>query len=576
MRKVLQYLKGSVFLTILAPCLMVLEVIMDLLQPTLMSQIIDVGVAAGDLGYVYRTGLWMLLVAVLGFGGGAGCSLASTVACNNFGAKLRSALFAKIQTFSFREIDKFKTSSLITRMTNDITQVQMALMMFLRMMVRAPLTCLGGVVMAMRLNLRLSTIFLVAMPVLLVAILFIVRKASPMFGVMQNKIDRVNTVMRENLLGVRVVKAFVSEDKERARFNTANTDLTDWSIRAINIIMIMWPILSLIMNVSVIAVLWFGGQMTLAGEMQVGEIMAFINYLTQILMSMMMVVMLMVQTTRAKASLGRIVEVMDTQSSIADPAQPVKPQRFDVEFRDVSFAYNATDPEPVLKHISFRAEPGQTVGIIGGTGSGKSTLIGLIPRLYDVSEGQVLIGGVDVRDMALVDLRRHIGVVMQENTLFAGTVEENLRWGSPDGSREELDAAIRDAQAYEFLSTMPAGIQSEVEQRGKNFSGGQKQRLSLARTFVKNPDILILDDSTSAVDMATEARIQRSIKTKKGMLTFIIAQRISAISDADLILVLDDGAISAMGTHRELLQDSPIYRAIAVSQLGEEALQHVG
>lgn len=550
---------------------------MDLMQPTMLEDIIDIGVATGDISYVLSAGGKMLCFALLGVIGGCGCTLFSSMASMDFGTRLRSDMYGHIQTFSFAEIDRFKTSSLITRLTNDVTQLQNMVLMLLRMAVRAPLTCLGGIVMALVVCPTLSPVLLVAVPVLFVFILFIVKKTFPLFMKMQQKIDRVNTVMRENLLGVRVVKAFVGEKQEEARFAVANDDLMNFSIRAQKLTMLLWPVVTLVMNLSIVAVLWFGGSASIEGKIESGQLIAFMNYILQVLSSVMMTVMLIINFSRAKASAQRINEVMDTRSSILDPTTWEEPRDFSVSFEDVCFRYDPEDPGYVLQHLTFTAREGETVGIIGGTGSGKSSMIGLIPRFYDVTEGSVRIGGVDVRNIPLDRLREHIGVVMQDSTLFSGSVEDNLRWGASDAAEQQMNAAMRDAQAYEFVSALPQGLQSEVEQRGKNFSGGQKQRLSIARTLIKQPDILILDDSTSAVDMSTEAKIQTALKQhrKPGGIVFLIAQRISAIADADQILVLDGGRLIAKGTHKQLLKGCDIYRSIAVSQLGEEVLEYV-
>jgi ATP-binding cassette subfamily B protein len=566
-------MKGAVLLALLAPAVMAVEVFMDILQPTYMAEIIDVGVTGGNIPFIWDRGKMMLLVAVIGTAGGMGCTIFSSIAAMRFGANMRQGLFDKIQTLSFKEIDGFTTSSLVTRLTNDVTQLQMMLMMGLRMLVRAPLSCIGGLVMAYLLSPRMSLIFAAALPLLFFAVLFVVRKAFPLFTEIQKKVDRVNTVMRENLLGVRVVKAFVGQEHERERFKTANTDLMDWSLRAANLTILLMPIVFLIMNVSIVALFWFGGNMAIAGEFETGKIMAFVNYLAQALFSLMMVVMIMMNVSRAKASSDRINEVLDIENSITDPAQALHMNGCTVEFDHVSFRYGEDDPEYVLNDICFTAQEGQTVGIIGATGSGKSTLVSLIPRLYDVSEGAVRIGGTDVRSLSRVDLRRTVGMVLQDSILFAGTVRDNLRWADDECDFSVIEQAAEDAQAGEFLSAQGMGYDAVVEQRGKNFSGGQKQRLSIARTFARRPKVLILDDSTSAVDTATEAKIRQAIAGRRdSSIVFIIAQRISAISRADKIIVLDQGRISGMGTHEELLAQNEIYRGIAVSQLGEEVL----
>ena len=573
MKKIVKYINGSWPLVFLAPLLMVLEVMCDLMQPTLMSEIVDVGIASGEISMVWSTGLKMLGVALLGIVGGAGCTILSSKASFDAAARLRQGMFDKIQTFSFKEIDKLQTSSLITRLTNDVTIMQQTLRAVLCMMVRAPLTCVGGLVMAIAISRQLSMIFVVAIPVLAIAVTIVALHTFPMFAKMQQKIDRVNTVMRENLLGVRVVKAFVGQEKEKERFQGANEDLMNWSLQAMNRMIVLMPIVTAVMNFSVVALLWFGGNLVNIGHLEVGKIMAFMTYLMQVLGSLMMAVMMMMQFSRAKVAADRCSEVLTTESSIVDPAKPKEVTDFTVRFDHVNFSYNDTDPEPVLKDVTFTAKPGQRVGIIGNTGSGKSTLVSLIPRLYDVTDGSVSIGGVDVRDLDMDALRRHIGVVLQESTLFSGNIESNLRWGGGDCDVERLSSALDDAQATEFVSKLPDGISSIVEQRGKNFSGGQKQRLSIARTFAKEPDILILDDSTSAVDTETEAKLQQALRRRVGRgVTFVIAQRVSAIADSDLILVMEDGAIVGQGTHQELIRNNEVYRGIVASQWGEEAI----
>ena len=573
MKKMAKYINGSWLLVIIAPLLMVLEVFCDLMQPTLMSEIVDVGIASGDLAKVWTTGGKMLTVALLGTIGGAGCTMLSAKASLDSAARLRQAMFDKIQTFSFKEIDKLQTSSLITRLTNDVTILQQTLRSVLCMMVRAPLSCIGGMVMAIIISPKLSLIFAAAIPIMALGAAFILPRVFPMFAEMQKKIDRVNTVMRENLLGVRVVKAFVGQEREKQRFNYSNEDLMNWAMSAMKKMMVMMPVITAVVNLSVVALLWFGGVLVKAGEMEVGKIMAFMTYLMQVLSSVMFAGMMMMQFSRAKVAMDRCNEVLETEPSIKDPVDSKVPDGFAVEFDHVCFAYNDTDPEPVLKDITFTAKPGQRVGIIGNTGSGKSTLVSLIPRLYDVSSGAVRIGGVDVRDMDMDTLRNHIGVVLQESVLFSGDIESNLRWGGGDCEEAELHRALNDAQATEFVSKLEDGIAHAVEQRGKNYSGGQKQRLSIARTFAKNPDILILDDSTSAVDTETEAKLQAALRARLGNgVTFVIAQRVSAIADADLILVMEDGAIVGMGTHQELVKNNENYRGIVASQWGEEAI----
>ena len=571
-----KYLKGSaIACAIIAPLCMMVEVYMDLLQPTFLSQIIDVGVANGDLHYVLTIGFKMIIVAIVGAIGGMLCSTFAAVAAMSLGERLRQGLFNKIQELSFLEIDKLKTSSLITHLTNDITQIQQMFLMSLKIAVRAPLLAIGGIFMAVRLSTKLSTVFLISIPLIVVGIVIILKKSLPLFTTVQSKIDNVNTVMRENILGIRVIKSFTLEGNENKRFNEVNDDLKESSIKSQNMNMILWPFASLIMNLSVVAILWFGGNLVNTGGLEIGKIMAFINYLTQIMFSTIMVINIMMNVSRAKASADRVNKVFNTESSIVEADNAKDINEFDIEFKNVSFRYNKNS-ENVLENISFKAKEGETIGIIGSTGCGKSSLVSLIPRLYDVTEGEILIGGVNIKDIKLNTLRDKIGVVLQESILFSGTIEDNLKFGNKNATTEMMEESAINAQAYEFISTKEDGYQSKVEQRGKNLSGGQKQRLSIARTLIKNPKILIMDDSSSALDMATEAKLQNDIKTNMTDSTvFIIAQRISGVMDADKIIVMDEGQIVDIGTHEELLQSSEIYRSIAVSQLGEEVLENV-
>ena len=576
MTKLLKYIKGNAIIyAILAPLMMFIEVIMDLNQPKLMSDIIDIGVANGDISYVLNIGFKMIVVAFIGILGGMLCGIFATLASMNMGKNIRQALFDKIQSLSFLEIDKFKTSSLITRLTNDVTQFQNMVMMALRGMVRSPLICLGGIIMSLTISIKLSMIFLIAIPLIILSVTLITSKSIPFFTEMQKKIDNVNLVMRENLLGVRVVKAFAIEDKVRQRFSNANEELMDTSIKAQEVTILLWPLVTLIMNLSVVAVLWFGGNYVNNGSLEIGKIMAFINYLVQIMGSLNMLVMIIINFSRAKVSAERINEVLDIESSIKDRENTEKIENFDVEFKDVYFKYNK-DGEYVLKDISFKASEGEKIGIIGPTGSGKSSLISLIPRLYDTTSGSVMIGNKDVRSLKIKDLRKIIGVVLQDTTLFSGSIADNLRFGMEDANEEMMDSATRDAQAFEFINSSNEGYNREVGQRGKNLSGGQKQRISIARTLIKNPKILILDDSSSALDMETESKLQNSLKNRmKDSTVFLIAQRISAVMDSDKIIVLDNGEIAAIGTHKELIKNCEIYRSIAISQLGEEAVLNV-
>ena len=576
MIKLLKYIKGSAIIyTILAPLMMFIEVIMDLNQPKLMADIIDIGVANGDINYVLNVGFKMIVVAFIGILGGMLCGIFATLASMNMGKNMRQGLFDKIQSLSFLEIDKFKTSSLITRLTNDVTQVQNMVMMALRGMVRSPLICLGGIIMAFSISVKLSVLFLIAIPLIILTVTVITSKSIPFFTEMQKKIDNVNLVMRENLLGIRVVKAFVIESKVGERFNYANEELMDTSIKAQKITILLWPLITLIMNLSVVAVLWFGGNYVNNGSLEIGKIMAFINYLVQIMGSLNMLIMIIINFSRARVSANRINEVLEVESSIKDREDACEINNFDVEFKDVYFKYNK-DGEDVLKGISFKAKEGEKIGIIGATGSGKSSLVSLIPRLYDTTSGSVMIGNKDVKNLRMKDLREVIGVVLQDTILFSGSIADNLRFGMENANEEMMESAAKDAQAFEFIISSNEGYNREVGQRGKNLSGGQKQRVSIARTLIKNPKILILDDSSSALDMATEAKLQSSIKNKmKDSTVFLIAQRISAVMDSDKIIVLDNGEIAAIGTRNELIKNCEIYRSIAISQLGEEAVLNV-
>ena len=576
MTKLLKYIKGNAIIyVILAPLMMFIEVIMDLNQPKLMSDIIDIGVANGDINYILNVGFKMIIVAFLGILGGMLCGFFSTLASMSMGKNMRQGLFNKIQSLSFSEIDQFKTSSLITRLTNDVTQVQNMVMMALRGMVRSPLICLGGIIMSLSISVKLSFIFLIVIPLIILSVIIITAKATPFFTTMQKKIDNVNLVMRENLLGVRVIKAFAIEDKVKERFSYANDELMSSSIKAQSVTILLWPVVTLIMNLSVVAILWFGGNYVNEGSLEMGKIMAFINYLIQIMSSLNMLVMTIINISRAKVSASRINEVLDVESSIKDKEGAKKISKFNIEFKDVYFKYNK-DGDYVLKGISFKAEEGEKIGIIGATGSGKSTLISLIPRLYDTSSGTVIIGDEDVRNLKIDELRSLIGVVLQETILFSGSIEENLKFGKEDATEEMLISSVKDAQAFEFINANNEGFNRDVGQRGKNLSGGQKQRVSIARTLIKNPKILILDDSSSALDMETEAKLQKSIKRRmKDSTIFLIAQRISAVMDSDKIIVLDNGEIVAIGNHDELIKECEIYRSISISQLGEEAVMNV-
>ena len=576
MIKLFKFFKGSaVICAILAPLVMILEVAMDLLQPTLLSNIIDIGVANHDLNYVLITGLKMIIAAIVGLFAGAGCSFLAAIAAIKLAEEVRQGLFDKIQTLSFLELDKLKTSSLITRLTNDVTQIQQMTNMLLRMMVRAPSTAIGGLVMAIILSKELSKIFVVAIPIILIVVMIILKKSFPLFKKMQQKIDNINLVMRESILGIKIIKALVIEDKQKDRFNDANEELTMASIKSQSMNLLLLPISTFIMNLTVVSVLWFGGNMFVSGNIEIGKIMAFINYLLQIMASIMMVINCMIMFSRAQVSAARINEVLDTKTSIENKENCEEVKSFDIEFKNVFFKYN-DHSDNVLEDISVKIKEGEKVGIIGSTGCGKTSFVNLIPRLYDATSGEILIGGVNVKNINIKQLREDVAIVLQESILFSGDIKSNLKLGNKNASEEELISASKDSQAYEFIMNKDNKFDEAVEQRGKNLSGGQKQRLSIGRTLIKNPKIFIMDDSSSALDMATEARLQTSIRNRmKDNTVLIIAQRISAVMDLDKIIVMDDGKISDMGSHKELLERSEIYRSIAVSQLGEEVLVSV-
>ena len=572
MKKLFKYLKPYMLPTLLAPLFMLLEVAMDLMQPALMSRVIDVGVANADKAYIVRTCILMFVCALLGVTGGLGNMYFSTRAGYGFARDLRSDLYRRIQSFSFSDIDRFKTGSLVTRTTNDVTQIQNAFTNCIRMLVRAPFLCIGGVVMVLVLNAKLSLVVLAAIPFLTAMIVFLLKRGRPLFTSMQEKLDRVNTVMQENLSGIRVVKAFARADHEKAKFKVANDDLCDSTMRAMMMMSMAFPLINLIMNATMILMYAFGGSMVFRGELTPGEIMAFSNYIMQILMSLTMSSFMLMFLSRAGVSIRRVLEVLNTQSDIVDgPDADAAVTRGEVAFDHVSFAYPGQSGN-VLSDITFTARAGETVAILGSTGSGKSTLISLIPRLYDASAGSVKIDGRDVRAYHLNTLRGAIGVALQESVLFTGTIEENLRWGDENASPEEIRHAAAIAQADPFVEKLADGYQTELGQRGVNLSGGQKQRLCIARALAKRPRILILDDSTSAVDLATEAEIQKGLRGAFGDMTvFIIAQRISSVMDADRILVMENGRVIDSGKHEELKKRCEVYREIVVSQLGEEA-----
>ncbi len=567
------YLKPYWKQAVIAPLLMVVEVVCDLMLPRLLQTIVDEGIAQSDMELVWRTGVLMVIVTAVGAVGGIGCTVFAVRASMNFGADLRSAVYRKVQTLSFGNLDRIGTAELVTRLTNDVNQVQELLLMALRILVRSPLLMVGSLIMAVVTSPRLALLLAVLMPLLILMLAIVIRRAFPLYQLIQKKLDRVNEVIQENLSGVRVVKAFVRSDHEKRRFRSANEGLTDTSIQAMRISVVTGPFMMLAINLGVVAVVWFGGIKAIGGTMTAGTIIAFVNYLRQALMSLMMVSMLMIRISRAQASGRRVVDVLASEAEVQD--RPGALGRFSpqgrVAFEHVTFGYNGG--EPVLQDISFVAEPGQTVALLGATGSGKSSLINLIPRFYDVDSGRVTIDGIDVRDIPQADLRAAIGVALQDTVLFSGTIYDNIRQGRDGATEAEITAAARAAQAHDFITALPDGYDTQLGQRGVNLSGGQKQRLAIARALVRQPVILILDDSTSAVDVETESKIQAALgEIMRDRTSFIVAQRISTVLKADKILVLDDGRIAAEGTHQELMASSPVYREIYESQLGSGVL----
>lgn len=557
-------------LAILAPLLMLLEVSAELAMPKIMTYMINQGVGMGNTALIAKTGVAMLIISVIGIFGGIGCLICASIVSQRTGTDLRRSAFQKIQEFSFHNIDTFSTPSLITRLTNDITQIQLVIMMCLRMLVRSPLLCIGSIVMAFSINAKIASLFIFVVLLLAGAVFLILKAALPKFKMVQEKLDKVNTVMRECLAGIRVVKAFVRNEYEMEKFTNVNEDYKNTTISAFKLMLLMMPIMMILVNGTIIAILWFGGLQAYAGSMAVEEIMACITYLMQMMMATMMLAMSFMFISRAKVSTDRLTEVLDTVVDIADPAEPKLPSiaAGRVEYKNVSYRYKMGSGDPVLESISFTAEPGQTIGILGETGSGKSTLVNLLPRLYDVTEGQILVDGVDVRDYAIKDLRKRVAVVLQETILFSGTIKDNIKWGKPDATDEEIIAAAKAAQAHDFIMELPEKYDTELGQRGVNVSGGQKQRISIARALIQNPEIIIFDDSTSAVDSLTEKNIRQAMKeSHNGCTKFIIAQRISSVRDADKILVLSGGRIVAEGNHNYLMETSEDYQEILASQM---------
>ena len=580
LKRLLPYIGQYRRYAILAPILVAAESICELLLPLLMASVIDDGIMQEDMTVILINGALMLLLSAVAMTTGGLSAKYASFAAQGLGANLRKAEFDQICTFSFADIDRFSSASLITRLTNDLTNIQNVAVMCLRILIRAITMMVGALIAAFYLKPPLAVIILIILPILAVCVVSLMMKCHPLFEIMQEKIDQLNEKVQENLVAIRVVKSFVRENFERAKFKTANDDFTTAGLRAVLRIVMMQPIMMTGISLATVLVLYNGGQMVLVGGLEIGDLQAVLNYIFQVLFSVMMVAMALLQYTRAEACADRICEVLDTTPAIQDGKRQPRPAgasgdnegwlpeaRGKVEFRDVSFKYSTGTGEDVLSHISFTARPGQVLAIVGGTGTGKSSLVNLIPRFYDVSDGAVLVDGVDVRDYPLDELRGRIGMVLQNNVLFSGTIRENLLWGNGDATEEEIIQAARDAQAYDFVMSFPQGFDTYIEQGGVNVSGGQKQRLCIARAMLRRPAILILDDSTSAVDSTTEGLIRESFhQNLKDTTVILIAQRISSVRSADAILVLDDGAIAGMGTHDELMASNKIYQEIYYSQ----------
>ena len=562
---------------VLGPLCMIVEVLGEVLMPLWYSRILNIGVENHDVGFIVLTCALMILTALLMMGGGVGGAWFGSKAAVNFAADLRRDVYAKVQQFSFANIDKYSTGSLVTRLTNDVTQLMNFVNMLLRMFLRAPGMMIGALIAAIALNAELAKVLAVTIPIIALAEFLIIRVGFPRFTAMQQKMDKLNSTIQESLTNIRVVKSFVREDFEDEKFGRANRDLTDASMRALGVVIFMLPMMMLLMNLTSVAVIWFGGRHVIAGDMPIGDFNAFTTYITQILISLMMMSMLFMNSSRAIASSKRIREVMEEKLDISDEsaAQPdARMERGEVEFKNVSFGYYKGPESRVLNDVSLHIAAGQTVGIIGSTGCGKTTLVSMIPRLYDVDEGSVLVDGIDVRDYSLANLREGVGMVLQKNVLFSGTIAENLRWGDESAADAQLVEAAKSAQADAFIRAFGEGYDTELEQGGVNVSCGQRQRLCIARALPKHPKILILDDSTSAVDTATEAAIRKAFKNELGDSTkIIIAQRITSVMEADVIIVMDDGAITGVGTHEALLRTNTAYQEIYHSQMdGKEAV----
>lgn len=568
MKRYFKYVKGNWFATIISPILMMLDVLGTMVQPFLMAKIIDVGIINGDFNYIIKIGLVMILFSILTMICGFLCMYFSAKAAYGFSYNLRADLISKIQMFSFANINKFKTSSLITRLTNDINILSNLYQMLLRIVVRAPLMFIGGLIMALFINKRLSLILVVMIPILFIFVVFLIKKVAPLFDKVQSSIDDVNSSIRENLKGIRVIKAFVRENYQRERFGNANNRLTDISINSYSKIIILSPFMLVFMNFSVASVLWFGGKIASLGGIEIGSLTSFISYIMMILSSLVMMSMVFMNFARASASSKRILEVLDEDIDIKNSSNGIKDINCNlISYNVNSFAYKDSSGEKVLKNIKFDVKKGDKVAIIGSTGSGKSTLINLLPRFFDVDDGEILIDNVNIKEYDLFALRDSIGMVLQENRLFSGTIKSNILWGNGNASMNDIIKACKVAQIDDFIQGLDDKYDSKVEQRGTNFSGGQKQRLCIARALLKKPKILVLDDSVSALDATTEANLTNALKKNfADTTTFIITQRISSCKSADYVIVMDNGCITDIGKHEDLLKSSTVYQEINNSQ----------
>lgn len=573
MWKLRRFLKDYKKQVIVGPIFKWMEAVLELIVPLVMAKIIDVGVKNADKGYVFRMGGLLLLIAAVSLGCALVCQYSASIASQGVGTNLRREMYARINQFSHAELDRFGTHSLVTRLTNDVNQLQVAVAMLIRLVVRAPFLAIGAVVMAFTIDVKLSLIFLVVFPLIVGVLYFVMSRSVPFFRVMQKKLDKISLITRENLEGARVIRAFSKQDAELSRFTSASDDLANTSVRVGRLSALLNPLTYVIMNLGIVAILWFGGFRVDSGRLTQGEIIAFVNYMTQILQALIVVANLVVTFTKASASATRVNEVLETEPSVKDEAAgeiaPVSGAPA-LEFDQAVFAYAGAE-EPSLTGITVALNPGETLGVIGGTGSGKSTFVSLIPRFYDVTSGSVRVFGRDVREYPLSQLRRLVGMVPQKAAVVSGTIGENLRWADPSATDEDLWAALETAQARPFVEALPQKLDTRVEQGGKNFSGGQKQRLTIARALTGKPSILILDDSASALDFATDAALRKALREDtKGMTVVMVSQRASTIRYADRILVLDDGGMAGLGTHEELFENCPVYREICLSQLSAE------